>query len=254
MKFWLRLCFALWIIGQATLAAAEPTMDQVYAATRSGHIAEARKMMQEVVSLHPNSAKAHYVNAEVLAQSGDIAAARNELAMAEKLEPGLPFANPNSVQQLRQELAGRPGATPVGAVEPGSGGISWGWIIGLGGLALFFVILMVRRQSRQNPTMQYAQPPAGYYPPGSAPMGQPMAPMGGGGSGLMGTLATGAALGAGMVAGEALAHRLVEGPDHAASARPQEPMGNGDMGGQDFGVSDSGSWDSGGGDSGSDWT
>jgi hypothetical protein len=78
--------------------------------------------------------------------------------------------------------------------------------------------------------------------------------MGGGGSGLMGTLATGAALGAGMVAGEALAHRLVDGPERGTMDRPQGVMGNSDMGGQDFGVSDSGSWDSGGGDSGSDWT
>ncbi len=254
MKFWLRLCFALWITGQAMLAVAEPTMDQVYAATRGGHLAEARSMMQEVVSLHPNSAKAHYVNAEVLARSGDVGAARNELAVAEKLEPGLPFANPTSVQQLRQELTGRSMGAPVSAVESGPGGMSWAWIIGLGGLALLLVILMVRRQARQNSIMQYPQSPGGYYPGGSAPMGQPMAPMGGGGSGLMGTLATGAALGAGMVAGEALANRLVNGPDHASSAIPQESLSNSDMGGQDFGVSDPGSWDSGGGDSGSDWT
>ncbi len=252
MKFWLRLCFALWIAGQAALAAAEPTMDQVYAAARSGRLAEARSMMQEVVNQHPNSAKAHYVNAEVLARSGDIGAARNEFAVAEKLEPGLPFANPTAVQQLRQELAG--GHSGLAPAAPGAGGISWGWIIGLGGLALLLVIWMVRRQSQQNAAMLYGQPSGGAYPMGGGmPYGQPMAPMGGGGSGLMGTLATGAALGAGMVAGEALAHRLVDGPEHGAMDRSQDPMINSDMGGQDFGISDSGSWDSGGG-GGSDWT
>jgi len=256
MKFWLRLCFALCVIGQATLAAAaEPTMDQVYAAARSGHLAEARSMMQEVVSQHPNSAKAHYVNAEVLARSGDIPAARTELAVAEKLEPGLPFATPTAVQELRQQLAGgRAGAVPMGHE---ASTIPWGWIIGLGGLALLFVVMMARRQSQQNAATLYGQSPGGAYPQGGMPMGgQPMAPMGGGGSGLMGTLATGAALGAGMVAGEALAHRLVDGPERGTTgsqgAMGGNDMGNSDMGGQDFGVSDSGSWDSGGG--GSDWT
>ncbi len=259
MKFWLRLCFALLIIGQVGLAAAEPTMDQVYAAARSGRLAEARNMMQEVVSQHPNSAKAHYVNSEVLARSGDLVAARNELAVAEKLEPGLPFAKPEAVQELRQQLAGgRSVGAPMGS-EAGSQTIPWGWIIGLGGLALLLVVMLARRQSQQNATMLYGQSP-GAYPQGGMPMGgQPMAPMGGGGSGLMGTLATGAALGAGMVAGEALAHRLVDGPERGTMDRPQgsmvgNDMGNSDMGGQDFGVSDSGSWDSGGGDSGSDWT
>ncbi len=260
MKFWLRLCFALCIIGQATLAAAaEPTIDQVYAAARSGHLAEARSMMQEVVSQHPNSAKAHYVNAEVLARSGDVAAARTELAVAEKLEPGLPFATPAAVQELRQQLAGGPtGAAPT-AHEAGTGTIPWGWIIGLGGLALLFVVMMARRQSQQNAATLYGQPPGGAYPQCGMPMGgQPVAPMGGGGSGLMGTLATGAALGAGMVAGEALAHRLVGGPERGTTgsqgAMGDNDMGNSDMGGQDFGVSDSGSWDSGGGGGGSDWT
>ena len=79
----------------------------------------------------------------------------------------------------------------------------------------------------------------------------------------MGSLATGAALGAGMVAGEALAHRLVDGPSEGVgSAAPNisDARGNSDMGGRDFGISDGGSWDSGSDsgwtsdDSGSDWS
>lgn len=254
MMYWLQRILMLGLMAHLTLAAAEPTLDQVYAATRSGHLAEARSMMQEVLSQHPNSAKAHYVDAEVLARSGELGPARNELALAEKLEPGLPFANPASVQELRAELAGRaPTATGSAGAAPESG-TPWGWILVLGGLGLLFVILMVRRQAQQNVPAMYGQPGPGYYPPGAAPMGSPMAPMGGGGSGLMGTLATGAALGAGMVAGEALAHRLVDGPEHGSAPAPDAPFANGDLGGQDFGVSDGGSWDSGGGDSGSDWT
>lgn len=250
MKYWFRWCVMLFLAGQVAFAMAEPTMDQVYGAARSGRLAEARSMMQEVVNQHPNSAKAHYVNAEILARSGDMPAARNELSLADKLEPGLPFANQTAVQELRTQLGAHGSAAGGGA----GSGTSWGWIVLLGGLGLLFVLWMVRRQSLQSPAVLYNQPGPGYYPPGAAPTGTPMAPMGGGGSGILGTLATGAALGAGMVAGEALAHRLVDGPERGSAAPSVDPMANGDMGGQDFGVSDAGSWDSGGGDSGSDWT
>ncbi len=255
------------LIGVQSPSWAEPTMDQVYNAARNGQMDEARSMMQEVLRAHPNSAKAHFVDAEVLARSGDLNAARDELAMAEKLQPGLPFANPSAVQELRQELSGR--NLPVANEAAGHSGLSWGWILVLGGLGLLFVIWMVRRQA-QRPVVYTQMPPSGggYYPPGGVPGGQPMAPMGGGGgSGILGTLATGAALGAGMVAGEALAHRLVDGGGQSSSSEGyvEPPMGgagsNSDMGGQDFGVSDSGSWDdssgswdSSGGDSGSDWS
>ena len=65
------------------------------------------------------------------------------------------------------------------------------------------------------------------------------------GSGLMGSLATGAALGAGMVAGEALASHLMGGSQHT------NPNINNDfnqVGGPapdapNFGVNDASSWD-----------
>ena len=72
------------------------------------------------------------------------------------------------------------------------------------------------------------------------------------GSGLMGSLATGAALGAGMVAGEALAHNLMG--DH----RTQQGINNPEVGrptdDYDFGVNDSNSWDDGGSSGGGDWS
>ena len=85
------------------------------------------------------------------------------------------------------------------------------------------------------------------------------------GSGIMSSLATGAAVGAGMVAGEEIAHHLMDGgSSHDFQSSPGNdwaPQINGDMGGADFGVSDGGSWDDGSGgfsDSGfgggDDWT
>ena len=249
MKTKLQLILLAMLMGVTLMAtAAEPTLDQVYTATRSGQLAEARTMMQEVLQAHPNSGKAHYVNAEVLAKSGDLATARTEFALAEKLEPGLPSINPRSVQELQQALNGRSGTMAQGSSES-SPSISWGTILWIGGLALLLVVWLVRRQARQYPMVAPGQQPGG-YPQTGVPMGQPIQP-GGGGMGLMGSLATGAALGAGLVAGEALAHNLMGGSN--SGGMPQGGNANSDLGGQDFGVSDSGSWDSGGG-GGGDWT
>jgi len=89
---------------------------------------------------------------------------------------------------------------------------------------------------------------------------------GGMGSGIMGSLATGAAMGAGVVAGEALMNHFINGnknnvisepPVHDTS--PWNTAGNmsenDDMGGTDFGVADVSSWDDDGvSDGNDDWT
>jgi hypothetical protein len=74
---------------------------------------------------------------------------------------------------------------------------------------------------------------------------------------IMGGVATGLAVGAGVMAAEAIGRNLMGG-EHGSDASPHAaapethyapPDVNSDMGGQDFGIQDSGSWDSGGGDS-----
>ena len=74
-----------------------------------------------------------------------------------------------------------------------------------------------------------------------------------GGSGLLGNLATGMAVGAGVVAGEELVRHMLEPGHHAtadqwAAAPAPDLLETPDMGGSDFGVNDAGSWDVGGGD------
>ena len=53
--------------------AADPTVDQVYQAARAGHLDEAQQLMDQVLKDHPNSAKAHYVEAELSARAGNLA-------------------------------------------------------------------------------------------------------------------------------------------------------------------------------------
>jgi uncharacterized protein len=259
------------VLAAATLmngpvSAAEPTIDQVYRAAEAGNFAEAQRMMDEVLRAHPSSARAHYVESELLAKQGRLADAAAELRTAERLEPGLPFAKPQAVQELERRIGGSPHL-----VAPAlSGGTPWRTVL-IGGGLVVLVLLAFGALRRRNAALAAGAGAGPYgYPgaPGSA--NAPTTPYGGApntqaaapgmGSGIMGGLVTGAALGAGMVAGEALAHRLGGGASGSGLVPPEDDprqRPSDDMGGNDFGISDGSSWDDagGGGDSGggSDW-
>lgn len=261
------MTFAL-ALGQSAFAAADPTVDEVYTAARSGHLDQAQQMISQVLADHPQSAQAHYVQAELFAREGKPALARSELAAAEQLKPGLPFANPRSVQELKSEL-GRGGGLASPAfirTVPAAPRFPWGTLLILGGAIAVLLMVFRRRTS-------YVQYPAAGVGPGGAPgtygpgygPGYGPAPMGGGiGSGIAGGLASGLAVGAGVVAGEELAHHFLDGGRGGgvipAAEAGESGAGNADMGGSDFGMNDPGSgWDDGGGfggDSGGggDWS
>ena len=133
--------------------AADASIDQVYATARAGNIPGALTMMDQVLKDHPNSAKAHYMEAELLSRSHRAADARVELGKAEAIAPGLPFANAHSQAELRAAL-GEGGA--AGAVAPAPIGQPAGHFpvssIILIGLLIFAVLAMLRRRSA-----------AGYY-------------------------------------------------------------------------------------------
>src|ERR1700735_3110086 len=74
--------------------AADPTMNQIYDAAAGGHLDQAQQMITQVLIDHPNSANAHYVQAELYAKEGKIPLARSELGTAERLNPGLTEFNP----------------------------------------------------------------------------------------------------------------------------------------------------------------
>jgi len=263
------LVFAVAASLAVAAGAAEPTLSQVYQAAESGNLAEAQRMMNDVLRAHPDSAKAHYVEAELLAKQGRMASARDELSTAERLEPGLPFAKPQAVAALRREIGSSDSFRPVAErVGPAAGGgIPWLTLAGVALVAIIVVAFLAMRRSA-SATLP-AGGSSGYIPaasgqPASASPTAPVVPAGGGmGAGLLGSLATGAAIGGGIVAGEALANRLFGGHtsgEAAAAARVNEatlPDTNADLGGNDFGVADSGSWDdgfSGGAGGGDSWT
>jgi uncharacterized protein len=244
-----------------TSAMADFNVDDVYRAANAGKMAEAQAMMDKVLSEHPTSAKAHYVEAELLAKQGKLSMANAELNKAEALKPGLPFAKPEAVRELKQVIAGQAVRAPSHNQQ--EAGIPLGTVL-FGVLILVALIYFISRAvSRRNNPVVY--PPNNYpnnaypntgYPYGQQPYGAP--PMGGGiGSGIVGGLVTGAALGAGMVAGEELMHKMTDGNGHSGGVINDANAGENswddanDMGGQDFGINDAGSWDDGGG---GDWS
>jgi uncharacterized protein len=251
-------------------AQADPTVHQIYEAASSGHLDQAQQMMDKVLRDHPESAKAHYVQSELYAREGKLRLARSELGRAEQLAPGLPKENPRSVAELKSEL---------GLTRRGAGAtrqplhFSWGALL-IVALAVGVFWALFRRRTAYAP---YPPPgatvptaPPGTYPPGAyGPGGYgPGGPVGGGGIGstVAGGLAGGLAAGAGFVAGEELAHHLLDGRRPSELPPPVEDYdesraANSDMGGADFGVNDPGSWDDGsgaggdgGGGGGDDWT
>lgn len=273
------------------MAQVEPTINQIYDAARSGKVEKAESMMQQVLTAHPNSAKAHFVEAELLAQQGKTVRAREELAVAEKLAPGLPFAKADSVQNLRSQLTAKTGVVPTnrpatsvepsfGATAPASPSSSFPWGMALvAGCGVLAVVLFITRKKAQT-SMQPSAPAAyasgnGLNGPqtfgsgaGSPPVygqpapGQPVT--GGLGGQVMGGLATGLAVGAGVMAAQAIGrnfagHEERTAPLPTSSSNDFSPLpANTDMGGQNFGLNDTSSWNDAGNDiadagGGGDW-
>jgi hypothetical protein len=274
----LKKSLAIWAMGAVLIAAsgatradAGPTLHQVYQAAQSGRLDQAQAMMNQVLQAHPNSAKAHFVEAEILAKAGRLGRAGVELAAAQRLEPGLPFAKPQAVAALSSRIAA-PQATPFASggvpLQRPAPSLPWGLILlGVGVLAM--LVWFVRSMRRSAAPLAMGGGMMGGGMMGGAPgmAGQPymggVSPggvfgggLGGGGlgSGIVSGLATGAAVGAGMVAGEALVNHFMHGNSNPLGA--VDPALGGqtgwdaqpdDMGGNDFGVSDPGSWDDGSG-------
>jgi hypothetical protein len=283
------LVLASFLSASLAMAQQEPTMNQIYATAEAGKLEQAQVMVQQVLVAHPKSAKARFVQAELYARQGNVAKAREALSQAQTLAPGLPFAKPEAVAALEKQLSSRALAVPATAsvsynaapAKPASSNWLLPALLAVGVIgAAYFIFRRKPAQSFDSgmaynnglsgpqtfgnngmqPNMQggYGQQPM-YGQPG---YGQPA------GSGLggriMGGVATGLAVGAGVMAAEAIGRNLMgnhdsggQNHDFNAGNNYQVPdnTANSDMGGQNFGISDT-SWDdAGSSDSGGggDW-
>lgn len=270
------------------MAQAEPTMTQIYATAQAGKLDDAQLMVQQVLIAHPKSAKAFFVQAELSARQGKLDRARESLATAEQISPGLPFAKPEALQALRAELSAkvqsrsitRPSVSYAAPQAPAPASSAWVLPLVLAGGVIVAGYFIFRRRAPQavvqqpvygdqgglngpqNFGMSGATMPAqpGYPQPGY-PQGYPQSAGTGLGGRIMGGVATGLAVGVGVMAAEAIGRNLMGG--HSSATPQADPLDNSrfeplaqntDMGGANFGISDT-SWDdAGSGDAGGgDW-
>lgn len=289
------LLVAAFLSAGVAMAQQEPTMSQIYATAEAGKLDQAQVMVQQVLVAHPKSAKAYFVQSELYSRQGNLPKAREALSEAKSLAPGLPFAKAEAVQALESQLAAHPvkttavtqmGGSNAGAMQANQSSGNWKLPALLAVLVIGGAYFIFRRKPAQTydqtgmgnggglngpqgfgaqPGMQggYGQPAyqAGYGQPGyGQPYPQPGTGMGGR---IMGGVATGLAVGAGVVAAEAIGRSIMGNHDSGRtydtnSGNNYTPLDNDvnrDMGGQNFGISDT-SWDdAGSSDSGGggDW-
>lgn len=252
------------------MAQTEPSMKDVYATAQAGRMEEAQLQIQQVLISHPNSAKAYFVQAELYARQGKLDRAQESLAKAQKYAPGLAFAKPEAVQALRAQISGKSAhtgtATPVPPAAPSP--TSWALPLLLAGGVMVAGYFFFRRRNASTPVaspMGYANAnglsgPQNFGANGGGYPQQGYPQQGGTGLGgkVMGGLAAGLAVGAGVMAAEAIGRNLMGGqhsasPDHSSQRDSLPIESNPDMGGANFGINDSSSWDDGGGAGGGDW-
>jgi hypothetical protein len=264
----IKLFIALSFVSNIAYADNLPTVHQIYQTAESGKLDEAHQMVVQVLQAHPESAKAHFVDAEILAKQGALGNAKTELETAERLAPGLPFAKPDAVQNLKQRISSPQRSGMAGNVVTESTPAntqSFPWLMLFIGLASIVLITWLVKSMVSRKKETYAgglgnngMPGQGYPMPNGGPNGlsgspaatyPPQAGSGIGGS-IVSGLATGAAVGAGIVAGEALMHHFTDGSnansnEHVNNAplTQSNPEPQYDMGGSDFGMTDSSSWD-----------
>ncbi|MET0330381.1 MAG: tetratricopeptide repeat protein [Dyella sp.] len=166
----------LWLVGMLALvssgaAFAGDSPQEVQAALQQGNYPMAEREMRQAISEHPQSAKAHYVLAQVLAHEGNIGDAAKEANQAQQLDPRLSFTDPARFQRFQAEL--HQALTPIAArgavaerithpmVQVEHRHFHMLWLI-LGLLVIVGLFMMFRR-NRQNAPSGYDQ--RGYAPP-----------------------------------------------------------------------------------------
>lgn len=233
--------------GAIVFAENLPSVHQIYETAKNGDLAKAHSMVEEVLKVHPQSAKAHFLDAEILVRQGDLSQAKSELAEAERLSPGLSFAKPQSVQNIKERLSGNDRNTMINTIASHAEHskpkpFPWMMAIVVIGAVLLFVFIIKSMFSRQNNTAQSYPATVAQGNSSGYSGGQSYPQSGGGlGSNMMSGLATGVAAGAGIVAGEALMHHFMDNSESTNNI-PSESNNIQSSDDSDFGVTDSSSW------------
>jgi tetratricopeptide (TPR) repeat protein len=94
------------LLGLALLVAHAGPKEDIQADMKAGRWAQAEERLVVVLEKHPNNPLAHYWRAQVKAKLGDMAAARDELAAAKRIDPSLKFAGSReALERLESRIA-----------------------------------------------------------------------------------------------------------------------------------------------------
>lgn len=250
-----------------TVVVAQPTVKEIYQTAQTDK-QQALNMINEVIRSRPNSARAYYIQSELLLQMGKKSEAVASFLKSQQLDPALSFAKPASVTRLENALGIK---KPLVWQTDTNRYILYGCGILL---VIIIAVMLLRRKQPKHPnymesynlqnhpitpyqSSQTATPPVTPTGVNANGTSTTAAAQAGGGSNLMGSLAQGAVMGAGVAAGATLVNHLLNGnkaaatPTHppvdsssaASGYVPDSDFGIGDTGG-DWGgtVDDSGEW------------
>lgn len=233
MKFprFLLMCLTLMSALWMGAAQALPTVDEVQATAQRGDYAGAEKMMREVVAAKPDSARAHYVLAEILAHERKFPEAAEHASRARTLDPAIKFTDSTKFSAFehlleREQAAEKKSSATTPAVMPAapsmraapvqsSGGGVPVWLL-IVGVVVF--IWLVTRWMRNRTAVQSQPAMAGGYGMGSGMgygPGVPQQPTSGG----PGMLGVGLAAAGGVAAGMLAEKLLHEGHDERSLPR-----------------------------------
>ncbi|MBI3873735.1 MAG: hypothetical protein HY307_01780, partial [Arcobacter sp.] len=195
----------------ANLLMAMPTNEEVNSAIKERNYPKAETMIREVISAKPQSAKAHYYLAQVLAHESKFMEAKNELTEAKRIDSSLKFGDATKISEFEKKLefALNKSTTASSSKQIAqSPNIPWGLIIlGIGVLVIILIVIFKNKSRQQSSSQAYSNPNpnAPNISPNPQPFAQPQQSSGIG-STIMGGLAAGAAAAVGMSVVDSLLH------------------------------------------------
>ncbi|CAM2145259.1 Tetratricopeptide repeat protein [Pararobbsia alpina] len=110
-----------------TAWAAAPSVKDVEAAIRAGNYGQAETMLNEVVTAHPDSARAHYMYGQVLDRNGKAAAGLAQIEQARTLDPSLKFTDAAEFRAVERHVQADADATGGSVAQRPSAGQGGGF-------------------------------------------------------------------------------------------------------------------------------
>ena len=107
--------------GSGLAAAAAPSVNDVEAAIARGDMDGAHRLLQQVIAANPNSARARYLDAQVLEHSHRYSEALAEMQSARQIDPSIGFTDKSKFATVERRIATEAGARSAGGNARESG-------------------------------------------------------------------------------------------------------------------------------------